>query len=155
MKKLKTPMDRQFTEIDRAAMPISALFALPLALVFDGVPAPGLSRREALIALPAIATLPQVARAAEIPPTSNAVLPQSLLSIVEETLSSDPDALMRPLSLVQRPAYGIETSDVFYPDWFLGRWSVRSALRQVLLCCEPVLLPSLLPLYRVIHLPLM
>lgn len=99
-----------------------------------------MSRRAALAVLPAVATaLPSLARAAEDVPTST--LPPSLLSIVKDTLSSDPDAQMRPLSLVQRPAYGVETSDVFYPDWFLGRWSVRSTLREV--CCRLCQHPNL------------
>ena len=43
------------------------------------------------------------------------------------------DAFLRPdaVSLVQRPLYGIESDDVMYPEWCLGRWKVRSTLKQV------------------------
>ena len=41
-----------------------------------------------------------------------------------------------PLELALRPTYGVETRDVFYPDWFVGKWKVSSALKQVLPACN-------------------
>jgi len=36
------------------------------------------------------------------------------------------------LSLALRPDYGIESSDVLYPKWTLGKWTASSTLRSVL-----------------------
>ena len=37
-----------------------------------------------------------------------------------------------PLRFVTRPSYGLESPDVYYPPWFLGRWRATSTLREVL-----------------------
>ena len=46
--------------------------------------------------------------------------------------AAEPTTLRASLEKVaQRPAYGIETADVYYPPWFAGRWRVTSALTKV------------------------
>lgn len=61
--------------------------------------------------------------------TSTASAP--LRDIVQSTLAVADDG-RTPLELALRPTYDVETRDVLYPEWFLGRWKVKSALRQVL-----------------------
>merc|ERR1712039_395017 len=61
--------------------------------------------------------------------TSTASAP--LREVVQSTLAVADDG-RTPIELALRPTNSVETRDVLYPDWFLGRWKVKSALRQVL-----------------------
>ena len=54
----------------------------------------------------------------------------SLGEILEMTATLPLDARC-PISLVLRPDYGIESPDVFYPKWVLGKWRVTSTVKSV------------------------
>lgn len=54
----------------------------------------------------------------------------SLATFVESTAAVAPEAKL-PISLALRPDYGIESPDVSYPPWTLGRWIARSTLKAV------------------------
>jgi len=61
---------------------------------------------------------------------ADAVVAATLSDKLEMSAALAPEAQM-PLRLALRPAYGIETPDVSYPDWALGRWTATSTLQSV------------------------
>lgn len=65
-------------------------------------------------------------------PRRAALAAESGLAIALEA-TRDRDAYLAPdvAPLVQRPAYGLEAPDVFYPEWCLGKWRVSSTLAAV------------------------
>lgn len=54
----------------------------------------------------------------------------TLSGIIEGTIAL-PDG-GRAAALALRPAYGLETPDVVYPSWFLGKWQASSTLQSVI-----------------------
>lgn len=63
--------------------------------------------------------------------------PLSLRATCEATARLSGNEERLPTSLFSRPFYGLETPDVAYPDWCLGRWAVTSSLTQVLAPAGP------------------
>jgi len=91
---------------------------------------PPLSRRAAVLGFSASqAGVLLPARAATQQP-AGAAAQQSLMSIMDATRSA-PDGTRFSTSLIARPAYGLETPDVYYPEWAYGRWKVSSTLTSV------------------------
>jgi len=72
---------------------------------------------------------------------SSALLPQQALSELSSSAMTLADKLetsaalaadaRMPISLALRPTNGIESADVIYPPWALGRWTATSTLRSV------------------------
>ena len=56
--------------------------------------------------------------------------PITLSDVVDATNSLTDGAPAASISL--RPLYGLESADVVYPDWFLGRWMATSTLDSVI-----------------------
>jgi len=83
---------------------------------------PSLSRRLLLAAIAAQPALQPALPALAVPPL--------LRDTVRQTLAV-PDGTAVPLELAQRPAYALESEDVFYPEFFLGQWRVSSKLAGV------------------------
>lgn len=66
------------------------------------------------------------------PPPLLRTIPTELADILETTRNPQESLLSAEfMPLVQRPSYGIEAEDCFYPDWCLGRWRVTSTLAAV------------------------
>jgi hypothetical protein len=66
------------------------------------------------------------------PPSLQRTIQTDLGEILETTRSPQESLLSAEfMPLVQRPSYGIEAEDCFYPDWCLGRWRVTSTLASV------------------------
>uniref|UniRef100_A0A7S0JG56 DUF6816 domain-containing protein n=1 Tax=Calcidiscus leptoporus TaxID=127549 RepID=A0A7S0JG56_9EUKA len=94
------------------------------------------SRRALLIgalAQPLLVTRDTLPHAAALAAAAPAPLRDvnSLRDVVQSTLAVADDG-RTPLELALRPSYSIETRDVLYPEWFVGRWKVKSTLCQVL-----------------------
>ena len=90
-------------------------------------------RRAALAIGAAAASLrPQAACAAVEAATGASPASAMTLGTILESTSALPETTRAPASLVLRPEYGIESADVLYPEWALGRWAARSTLRSVL-----------------------
>ena len=88
-------------------------------------PAPQFSRRTALAGVGASSSALLLPRRGFAATTGD-----NLLERLETTAALAADARM-PINLALRPAYGIETPDVSYPQWALGRWKATSTLRSV------------------------
>jgi hypothetical protein len=54
----------------------------------------------------------------------------TLASVVDATLALSDGAQAAAISL--RPTYGLESYDVAYPEWFLGKWQATSTLESVI-----------------------
>jgi len=81
----------------------------------------------------AVATAAASAAASSLLPPGHCVsAPPSVASVGEilETTAMLPQDARCPISLVLRPDYGIETADVFYPRWVLGKWRVTSTVKS-------------------------
>lgn len=89
------------------------------------------SRRAVVGGLCTGVSAPSLAAFAETLTAPETLAPATLASTA--ALTQAQSSYMRPdiVSLVQRPPYGLESEDVFYPEWFLGRWRVTSTLTGV------------------------
>lgn len=107
---------------------------LPLTLTLLGAltrPPRSVSRRSCMqssVAASAALLLPTRNPASAA--AADTVSPSSLVDIVDATNKLADGAPAAALSL--RPLYGVETPDVVYPEWFLGRWSATSELKSVI-----------------------
>jgi hypothetical protein len=99
------------------------------------------TRREAL--LTAAAALPLVDRPVALAADTAAVTGaesegSGLRAAIERTLKSD-DQNRPPVRCVQQIFHGIDAPDVYYPEWFRGKWRAYSKLVQVLAPAGPEL----------------
>ena len=104
-----------------------ALVATTLLAVLE--PRVPVTRRAALVGLgssPLLFATRSLAvdEAVPSPPASPAVLLRSTLAA---TRSLEPGA-RAPTAAISRANYGLESADVYYPEWALGRWRVTSTL---------------------------
>ena len=110
--------------------------AAPMTLAWIAVAAASslltpLTRRAALTATALGVLQPPLERALAADEATVTVA-NGLSGVLEATAALPPTAARVPLSLVLRPDYGIESYDVTYPSWALGKWTARSTLRSVL-----------------------
>ena len=85
---------------------------------------PPITRRALLSTASSAVLLPSIANAA-----ATATAP-TLGELVDATYAL-PGADARSAGISLRPDYGLESTDVTYPEWFMGRWSAKSTLSAV------------------------
>ena len=119
-----------------AALPALLSVAVLSALQRPPSPCPSvkLSRRQCVVA----STTTAASAAALLLPTGysaalaadGAAGPSTLADVVDATNSLADGAPAASISL--RPLYGLESADVVYPDWFLGKWMATSTQVSVI-----------------------
>lgn len=98
-----------------------------------------ISRRDVLSSASTIAALQplraayadDIATASTTASATASTVSTTLSGILEATAELPPTTARVPLSLALRPEYGLESYDVTYPEWTLGKWTARSTLRSV------------------------
>lgn len=98
-----------------------------LLLATNALLTPFATRRSAL-ATAAVAAAPPALKPAA---AAEATATRTVGSVLEATVGVPVDSERLPISLALRPEYGLESSDVMYPSWALGRWTASSTLRSV------------------------
>jgi hypothetical protein len=94
------------------------------------------TRRKALTAAAALPFVHRPVALAADTATDTATAPLGLSAAIERTLRCD-DQNRPPVRCVQQVFQGIDAPDVYYPEWFEGRWRASSTLVQVLAPAGP------------------